>query len=247
MNIESKARAGFTSIMLRGGRMTKWKGQVASYAPHVGHLQNVSVAAMAAALAFGGSVALPSEALAQDVTVTVTDPQVPVDETNNGNGSLIINAPNGVTGGTTEPGIKATNNSPNADNITIDALSASGTSGMVVVNNGTGFTSITAGNISGSTVDGVNVTTSGSDVTIIANQISAGNVGVFVNNQGSGDVVVDVANFVSADDGNIANVTVGENGGSVDLSFGSAFGNDAGIYIDSDSSDCSPSAPMAQI
>jgi hypothetical protein len=121
MNIESKARAGFTSIMLRGGRMTKWKGQVASYAPHVGHLQNVSVAAMAAALAFGGSVALPSEALAQDVTVTVTDPQVPVDETNNGNGSLIINAPNGVTGKTTAPGIKATNG-PNAEDIVIDVL-----------------------------------------------------------------------------------------------------------------------------
>lgn len=140
MNIESKARAGFTSIMLRGGRITKWKGQVASYAPHVGHLQNVSVAAMAAALAFGGSVALPSEALAQDVTVTVTDPQVPVDETNNGNGSLIINAPNGVTGGTTAPGIKATNNGPNANDITVNANElVTGNAGIVAINNGSGL------------------------------------------------------------------------------------------------------------
>lgn len=41
INLETKARAGFEAIMLRGGRLVKRKGQVISFAPHVGQLSSV--------------------------------------------------------------------------------------------------------------------------------------------------------------------------------------------------------------
>ncbi len=44
------------SIMLRGGRLVKRKGQVLSYAPHVGQLSSVSCGALAAGLALGASL-----------------------------------------------------------------------------------------------------------------------------------------------------------------------------------------------
>ena len=51
INLETKARAGFEAIMLRGGRLVKRKGQVISFAPHVGQLSSVSCSALAAGLA----------------------------------------------------------------------------------------------------------------------------------------------------------------------------------------------------
>lgn len=62
MTLTEKARTGFSSITLRGGRITKWKGQTASYSPHLGHLAvGVSGVAMAAALAFSPDAALAGE------------------------------------------------------------------------------------------------------------------------------------------------------------------------------------------
>jgi len=141
MNIESKARAGFTSIMLRGGRMTKWKGQVASYAPQVGHLQSVSVAAMAAALAFGGAV--PDQVFAQDVNVIIDTPPPfdSVKHVNNGTGALKIKATVPVAG--LSEGILAENGTTATD-LTVEATDVTGFSnGLVVTNNGQGSTSIT--------------------------------------------------------------------------------------------------------
>ena len=56
INLETKARAGFEAIMLRGGRLVKRKGQVISFAPHVGQLSSVSCGALAAGLALGASL-----------------------------------------------------------------------------------------------------------------------------------------------------------------------------------------------
>lgn len=56
INLETKARAGFEAIMLRGGRLVKRKGQVISFAPHVGQLSSVSCSALAAGLALGASL-----------------------------------------------------------------------------------------------------------------------------------------------------------------------------------------------
>ena len=53
-------------ILLSGGRMTKWKGRVASLSPHIGELsQSVSAIAFAGALFFGGgSLLTPNISLA---------------------------------------------------------------------------------------------------------------------------------------------------------------------------------------
>ncbi len=56
INLETKARAGFEAIMLRGGRLVKRKGQVISFAPHIGQLSSVSCGALAAGLALGVSL-----------------------------------------------------------------------------------------------------------------------------------------------------------------------------------------------
>jgi outer membrane autotransporter protein len=183
MNIESKARAGFTSIMLRGGRMTKWKGQVASYAPQVGHLQSVSVAAMAAALAFGGAMAVPSEAQAQDVTVIVdSGAPAPVAEVNNGDGALIIRATVPVTGVEATNATSATDLDIETDDIT------SPSNGVLATNNGAGLTSVntTAGVVSATGGSGISVKTFGTGLDINAGQVSGSNMGISAENVGLG-------------------------------------------------------------
>ena len=65
MTFSNKARAGFGNIIMRGGRMTKFKGQAASYAPQVGMLSGaVSRSALAMGLvAIGGMLgAAPAQA-----------------------------------------------------------------------------------------------------------------------------------------------------------------------------------------
>lgn len=74
MNLIKKAAAGFSSITLRGGRITKWNGQAASYAPHVG-ASSISIgsssSALAISIALAGAVAImPGEARGQSVTHT---------------------------------------------------------------------------------------------------------------------------------------------------------------------------------
>lgn len=183
MNIESKARAGFTSIMLRGGRMTKWKGQVASYAPQVGHLQSVSVAAMAAALAFGGAIAVPGDAMAQDVTVVVNSgAPAPITQVNNGNGALVIRATVPVNGVDAVNGVTATN-------LDIETTDVTGpVNGVLATNNGTGFTSIdtTVGVVRGNGGSGIDATTFGNGLDIAVGQVSGTNMGISAENFGSG-------------------------------------------------------------
>ena len=149
--------------------MTKWKGQVASYAPQVGHLQSVSVAAMAAALAFGGAMAVPSEAQAQDVTVVVdSGAPAPVAEVNNGDGALIIRATVPVTG------VEATNaaSAKDLDIETDDITSPS--NGVLATNNGSGLTSVntTAGVVSATGGSGISVKTLGNGLDINAGRHS---------------------------------------------------------------------------
>ncbi len=56
MKLEATARAGFVAQMIRGGRMVKRKGQVLSFAPHVGQLCSVSSGVLAVGLLVGASL-----------------------------------------------------------------------------------------------------------------------------------------------------------------------------------------------
>ncbi len=55
-NLEAKAWAGHDSVMLRGGRLVKRKGQVLSFAPHVGQLSSVSCGALATSFVLGAAL-----------------------------------------------------------------------------------------------------------------------------------------------------------------------------------------------
>ncbi|WP_373476957.1 hypothetical protein [Sphingorhabdus sp.] len=208
MNTESKANAAFTSIMLRGGRVTKWKGQVASCAPQVGHLQNVSVAAMAAALAFGGAMAIPSDALAQDVPVVVNSPS-PAPEivaVNSGDGALIINATVPVEGANN--GINAENEST-ATNLIITATDVQGDNFGIFANNaGTGTTTITTtGNVVGLANTGINVnnaatagaTARGDEdaLTVDVNSVTGATFGISAVNSGAGSTRITTSGDVT--------------------------------------------------
>ena len=68
------------NLILRGGRMTKWKGRAASMSPHIGALSSgTSLAAVAAVMALGGGLLLAPTASAQTLpgaqttTITLTD------------------------------------------------------------------------------------------------------------------------------------------------------------------------------
>ncbi|MVZ97689.1 autotransporter outer membrane beta-barrel domain-containing protein [Sphingorhabdus sp. IMCC26285] len=200
MNIESKARAGFTSIMLRGGRMTKWKGQVASYAPQVGHLQSVSVAAMAAALAFGGAMAVPSEAMAQDVNVVIDTPPPfdSVKHVNNGTGALNIEASVGIVGD--NAAVEATNG-PDATDLNIDITAAIGANNGILANNGgKGATSITATQavtgLAGVGIDAQNGPNT-TDLTIDVANVTGANIGIRAINGGTGVTTVTSTGLVT--------------------------------------------------
>jgi len=58
------------SLVLRGGRLTKWKGQVGSLSPHIGALSaGVSLSAFAVSIALGGGLLFAPMAAAQTVTL----------------------------------------------------------------------------------------------------------------------------------------------------------------------------------
>lgn len=66
MTLTDKAAAGYTNVTLRGGRITKWKGQAASYSPQLG---TIVAGVSSTALALAGSSLLPSAALANNCSI----------------------------------------------------------------------------------------------------------------------------------------------------------------------------------
>lgn len=199
MTLTEKTRAGFANITLRGGRITKWKGEAASCSPQLGSLVlGVSGSALAAAL-----VMVPQAAEAGTCT-----------ETSPGSGEFVcagsvspatpqtISRPSPVTV-TTEPGFGITTTTGTAIAITSygdltftddNASTIAGvTGGLSATNNGTGEVSVTTnGTVSTTLGTGLRVVAvaGGADMTIESATVLGGQRGIYARHNGSGDLTI---------------------------------------------------------
>lgn len=199
MTITEKTRAGFANITLRGGRITKWKGEAASCSPQLGSLVlGVSGSALAAALALAPQAA-------EAGTCTETAP---------GSGEFVcagsaspstpqtINRASPVTV-TTEPGFGITTTSGTAINITStgaltftddNASSITGAAGgLSATNNGTGPITITAsGTVNATLGTGIRAVggVSSSGITIDSATALGLQRGIYARHNGSGQLSI---------------------------------------------------------
>lgn len=199
MTITEKTRAGFANITLRGGRITKWKGEAASCSPQLGSLVlGVSGSALAAALALAPQAA-------EAGTCTETAP---------GSGEFVcagsaspstpqtINRASPVTV-TTEPGFGITTTSGTAISITStgaltftddNASSITGAAGgLSATNNGTGPITITAsGTVNATIGTGIRAVggVSSSGITIDSATALGLQRGIYARHNGSGQLSI---------------------------------------------------------
>ncbi|MDP4604644.1 MAG: hypothetical protein NWS68_00635, partial [Erythrobacter sp.] len=93
---------GFEGLLLRGGRVTKWKGRAASMSPHISALSaGISVSAFAVSMALGNGLLLAPVASAQTVlsgsqTTTTTLNGSPLVVTTDPTFSVVTAAGDGV-------------------------------------------------------------------------------------------------------------------------------------------------------
>jgi hypothetical protein len=199
LTLTEKTRAGFANITLRGGRITKWKGEAASCSPQLGSLVlGVSGSALAAAL-----VMVPQAAEAGTCT-----------ETSPGSGEFVcagsvspatpqtISRPSPVTV-TTEPGFGITTTTGTAIAITSNgdltftddnaSTIAGVTGGLSATNNGTGEISVTTtGTLSATLGTGLRVVggASSAEMTIESATALGGQRGIYARHNGSGDLTI---------------------------------------------------------
>ena len=161
-------------LLLRGGRMTKWKGRVVSMSPHIGALSaGISLSAFAVSMALGSGLLLAPMASAQTVALTgtnntttqtatgaplvvTTDPNYKVETTTGG--GLVLTGTNGITfsdlnnstikGATT--GVSA-NNSGGTLSVTVSGIVSGGTGAGIATESNAGGT-VTIDLLSGSSV-----------------------------------------------------------------------------------------------
>ncbi|WP_051927444.1 autotransporter outer membrane beta-barrel domain-containing protein [Ruegeria halocynthiae] len=170
-------RPHYETALLRGGRMTKHKGQAASFAPALGRvLSGVSAAAIGAALTFGGGTAQAGSCTTSDGTNFVcSGAAAPGMDT--------------TVGGTVPPGggsINATTTSEfgldvssgNAVEVTADSITITDT------NNST-IRSVTGNGVLTVSTAGTTITTNGAVI---------GRDGVWARNNGAGALAINVNN-----------------------------------------------------
>ena len=209
MTLTNKARAGYSSITIRGGRITKLNGQAASYAPHVAAAGlTASSSALALGLAIAGVMLTPGEAQAgtcsqlpaasgnwvcvlpagADTTQTINGPAgAPITVTTTPGFGLTVAAGNGVqiSGGGTNTGISFVDTNASTISASINGIRA--------FHYGSGALSITStGTASGTSGYGIIARNSanGTDLTITANDSSGGQSGIGTYNAGSGALSV---------------------------------------------------------
>lgn len=216
MNVIQKARAGFSSITIRGGRITMWKGQAGSYAPHVGTvMMGASSSALALGVALAGGLLAPAAAWAG-----TCDEAVP------GSGEFLCSGPAGadVTQSptapagspivvTTEPGFGLDVGAGNAIGIIADAGNTGVSitdlnnstiigqlNGIFVRNDNTGNVNIvTTGQVTGLVNSGIRAGAGfgNTDVIVAAADTSGGQYGIFAANLGSGQLSVSSSGLAS--------------------------------------------------
>ena len=179
-----------TICTLRGGRMTKWKGQAASMSPTIGQLvASVSLTALAAAVSVPISLGMSSSALAQDSCSSVAMGGV-VSKTCIDGGPTPETTPQSIDSGTAEliADIQAG----------FDADTPS---------NGGSFVGSDPGALNFRSENGISVTqAAGSNVT-------GGDYGIRTNNQGAGDTVITLDGNVTGELGSAVDAKARRAGG----------------------------------
>lgn len=199
INLETKARAGFEAIMLRGGRLVKRKGQVISFAPHVGHLVSVSHGVLAVGLALGATLLGSGPAIAgtcsplnpaPDSTVTCSGPvAADTTQTITGQQVTVVTTPDFAI--STSAGDAIAINSSNSYssafglNFTDDnASQITATAGSAMVVNSTGDAAITTNGILTGSANGLQLTQNGS-----GGAVTIDSTGTIVGTAGTGVLV----------------------------------------------------------
>ncbi len=191
--------ATWTPGVVRGGRMTKWKGEAASYAPQLGTI--IARAAFALGTALASGLILPGAAMAG------TCAGGPTAWTCSGAASagdtMQVVASAGSATVTTQSGFGITTAASDAINIVsagsltfTDANGATITGadgGIVARTNAAGLLTITStGTATGIANDGIFASHSvlGTDLTVQANNTSGGRIGIIAGNNGTGALSV---------------------------------------------------------
>ena len=150
----------------------------------------------------GTGIEVLNRATASDLTVgaaAVSGRFRGIDVLNNGTGNTLVRA-SGPVIGTNDAGINATNNT-NANDLTVEAASATGgLAGILVRNNGRGNTSVTAtGTVTGTAqrgIDAYNNSPAG-DLLIEAAAVTGGISGIHAENRGTGTTSVTATGHVA--------------------------------------------------
>jgi outer membrane autotransporter protein len=248
MTLLNKAKAGFETVVLRGGRVTKWKGRDASIAPHSGSVSLVSRSALAVGLALGGALFAPSAAWAGtcvqsppgtwvcsgaagvDTAVTATAPAAtPVTVTTTpGFGINVTGAgQNAITiiGSVGTTGLTFTD---------VNGSSITGTfSGISALNNGTGALSVTStGTATGTNRFGIFALQSGNgtNLDVTSNNATGGYHGIRARNYGNGALSVTSTGTATGTNGYGIFAYQSSYGTSLDVSSNNATGGRDGIH-----------------
>ena len=166
--------------LLRGGRMTKYKGQTASFAPALGRiLSSVSLTAVSAALVFGGGAAWAGTCVDQGGgNFTCSGPANDVTP----EATILIDEPLSPTTITTEPGF--------GHNATGDAIRVRD-AGIVTFTDANG--SQITGEKDGLDIradDGISITTTG--------HVTGGDDGIYARNISTGAMSIDVVDVTGS-------------------------------------------------
>ena len=224
----------FSAVILRGGRMTKWKGRAASMSPHIGALSSgISLPAFAVSMALGGGLMLAPAALAQTTlsgaqTTTVVLTDTPLVVVTDNTFSVVT-----VSGSALE--LNGTNGLSFTDAFS-STITGGGGYGIKARNFGTGALSVTAtGAVTGTNGHGINARNStssssvvGTSLTISAAEVSGGSDGIRAENTGTGALSVTATGAVT---GNYEGINAKNKSAGTDLTISAAAvsGGDYGI------------------
>ncbi|WP_170405262.1 beta strand repeat-containing protein [Ruegeria arenilitoris] len=207
------AQAHRPFALLRGGRMTKHKGQMASYAPSMGRvLSGVSAVALGAALTFGGGAAQAGSCTdTGGGNVVCVGPAVPGTDSSQ---SFSIAGPLTVS---TTPGFGLDVSGGNAVNLIGDGITFNDARNSTITTGDTGINAHIGAAYSGD----LTITTNGS--------VNGGVTGIYGRQNGSGSLTINAAD--TRGDGYYG-INARNYGGSGDLSItssGTAYGGFTGI------------------
>lgn len=261
-NLKNKASEDVSRIkFLRGGRLTKWKGKVASLSPSLGQLvSSVSSIALGRSLSIGANRTLAAAAwggagllvsVGSVSAACLEDQVIPgvytcsTTETTSQN----LSATGTLLDVTINPGASFTTTAGDAFYLSGDAgitfLNTNATatitgdlSGIEANNTGPGALSITtASATTGESVYGINATNSGSSLSINAAETTGNSVGINANNLGSGALTIITTGTTAANTSSWSTgISANNNGTDLTITTSGSTRGGAGIVATNDGS-----------